>query len=143
MGINHRSYGPPERATRARRRRQNRPSQTSNGSLSASWWRSQFWFRSCRAARDILSQLDKQPLAIVLGQRSAIVRFRGHSERRPGHGARTGQRAPFHSVTMAWWRKSPEEMVEAIRERGRSKVGRMARLKGAVESATPRLGALA
>jgi hypothetical protein len=51
-------------------------------------------------------------------------------------------RAPFHAVTMAWWRKSPEEMVEAIRERGRSKVGRMARLKGNVETATPRAALL-
>jgi hypothetical protein len=52
-------------------------------------------------------------------------------------------RAPFHAVTVAWWRKSPEEMVAAIRERNRSKVGRMARLKGAVETATPRMDALA
>jgi hypothetical protein len=52
-------------------------------------------------------------------------------------------RAPFHAVTMAWWRKSPEEMAAAVRERNRSKVGRMARLKGAVETATPRLEALA
>jgi hypothetical protein len=51
-------------------------------------------------------------------------------------------RAPFHAVTMAWWRKSPEEMVEAVRERGRSKVGRMARLKGIVETATPRAALL-
>ena len=52
-------------------------------------------------------------------------------------------RAPFHAVTIAWWRKSPEEMAGAIRERSRSKVGRMARLKGAVEPATPRLEAKA
>jgi len=52
-------------------------------------------------------------------------------------------RAPFHTVTIAWWRKSPEEMAGAIRERKRSKVGRMARLKGAVETATPRLEAQA
>jgi hypothetical protein len=44
---------------------------------------------------------------------------------------------------MAWWRKSPEEMAAAIRERNRSKVGRMARLKEAVETAAPRLEALA
>ena len=55
---------------------------------------------------------------------------------------RKHSRAPIHAVTMAWWRKSPEEMAAAIRERGRSKVGRMARLKGAVETATPRLEAL-
>jgi hypothetical protein len=51
---------------------------------------------------------------------------------------RKHSRAPFHAVTMAWWRKSPEEMAEAIRERNRSKVGRMARLKGAVETVAPR-----
>jgi hypothetical protein len=45
-------------------------------------------------------------------------------------------------VTIVWWRKSPEEMAAAIRERNRSKVGRMARLKGAVETATPRIEAL-
>jgi Initiator Replication protein len=56
---------------------------------------------------------------------------------------RKHSRAPFHSVTMAWWRKSSEEMAAAIRERNRSKVGRMARLKGAIETATPQLGALA
>jgi hypothetical protein len=46
-------------------------------------------------------------------------------------------------VTMAWWRKSPEELTATLRERNRSKVGRMARLKGAVEVATPRLDTLA
>ena len=50
--------------------------------------------------------------------------------------------APFHAVTMCWWRKSPEEMAAAVRERNRSKVGRMARLKDAVEAATPQLEAL-
>ena len=44
-------------------------------------------------------------------------------------------RAPFHAVTVAWWQKSPEEMARVARERNRSKVGRMARLKGAVETA--------
>ena len=46
---------------------------------------------------------------------------------------RKHSRAPFHEVTMTWWRKSPEEMAAAIRERNQSKVGRMARLKGAEE----------
>jgi hypothetical protein len=55
---------------------------------------------------------------------------------------RKHSRAPIHAVTMAWWRKSQEEMAVAIRERNRSKVGRMARLKGAVETAAPRLEAL-
>jgi hypothetical protein len=49
---------------------------------------------------------------------------------------RKHSRAPIHAVTMAWWRKSEEEMAVAIRERNRSKVGRMARLKGAVEMAS-------
>jgi hypothetical protein len=47
-------------------------------------------------------------------------------------------RAPFHAVTMGWWRKSPEDLAKAIHERNRSKVGRMARLKGAVETSIPR-----
>jgi plasmid replication initiation protein len=51
---------------------------------------------------------------------------------------RKHSRAPIHAVTMAWWRKSPEELAATIRERNRSKVGRMARLKGAVETAMPR-----
>jgi len=46
-------------------------------------------------------------------------------------------RAPFHAVTVVWWRKSPEEMAATVRERNRSKVGRMARLKGMVETAMP------
>jgi hypothetical protein len=43
-------------------------------------------------------------------------------------------RAPIHAVTVGWWSKSPEEMAAVARERNRSKVGRMARLKGAVET---------
>jgi hypothetical protein len=56
---------------------------------------------------------------------------------------RKHSRAPIHAVTMAWWRKSPEEMAVAVRERNRSKVGRMARLKDTMETATLRLEALA
>src|SRR3984885_14004034 len=52
---------------------------------------------------------------------------------------RKHSRAPIHAVTMAWWRKSAEEMAAAIQERNRSKVGRMARLRGAVETATPHI----
>jgi hypothetical protein len=51
-------------------------------------------------------------------------------------------RAMAHAVTICWWRKSPEEFEAAQKERNRSKVGRMARLKGAVETASPRLDAL-
>jgi plasmid replication initiation protein len=52
---------------------------------------------------------------------------------------RKHSRAPIHAATMAWWRKSAEEMAAAIQERNRSKVGRMARLRGAVETATPHI----
>lgn len=43
-------------------------------------------------------------------------------------------RAPAHAVALAWWRKSGEEFQAAMQERSRSKVGRMARLKGKVET---------
>jgi hypothetical protein len=56
---------------------------------------------------------------------------------------RKHSRAPVDAVTMTWWRKSPEEMAAAIRERNRSKVGRMARLRGAVETTVPRVDVLA
>jgi hypothetical protein len=55
---------------------------------------------------------------------------------------RKHSRAPVDSFDIGWWRKSPEEFRDVQRERNRSKVGRMARLKGAVETSTPRLGAL-
>jgi hypothetical protein len=42
-------------------------------------------------------------------------------------------RAPIEGVVLTWWRKSGEEFREAIKERNRSKVGRMARLKGQTE----------
>jgi hypothetical protein len=48
-------------------------------------------------------------------------------------------RAPIHGVTMAWWKKSQSDLAAAVRERNRSKIGRMARLKGAVETATPHI----
>jgi plasmid replication initiation protein len=47
---------------------------------------------------------------------------------------RKHSRAPIHEVTLAWWRKSPEDLAKAIKERNRSKIGRMARLKGSVET---------
>jgi Initiator Replication protein len=43
-------------------------------------------------------------------------------------------RAPAHAVALAWWRKTGEEFRNAMQERNRSKVGRMARLKGKVEN---------
>src|SRR5271165_3408360 len=39
-------------------------------------------------------------------------------------------RAPAHAVALGWWRKSGDEFRESMQERNRSKVGRMARLKG-------------
>ena len=47
---------------------------------------------------------------------------------------RIHSRAPIHGVTIAWWRKSGDEFKQAMQERNRSKVGRMARLKGLVET---------
>lgn len=45
-------------------------------------------------------------------------------------------RAPIHAVHVVWWKKSQEELDDALRERNRSKVGRMARLRGNVEVLT-------
>jgi hypothetical protein len=44
-------------------------------------------------------------------------------------------RAPVTAVTLAWWKKQGDEFRDAMRERDRSKVGRMARLRGTVETA--------
>jgi plasmid replication initiation protein len=51
-------------------------------------------------------------------------------------------RAPIEEVAISWWRKSGEEFRAAMQERNRSKVGRMARLRGEVEKAEalPALG---
>lgn len=38
--------------------------------------------------------------------------------------------APIEAVTVSWWKKIGEEYRNTLRERDRSKVGRMARLKG-------------
>jgi hypothetical protein len=46
---------------------------------------------------------------------------------------RVHSRAPIHSVTVGWWRKAGDEFRASIQERNRSKVGRMARLRGEVE----------
>ena len=50
---------------------------------------------------------------------------------------RIHSRAPIHAVTLAWWRKSGDEFRSAMQERNRSKVGRLARLRGQVEIAAP------
>ena len=44
-------------------------------------------------------------------------------------------RAAAYAVTIGWWRKQGEEFRAAMLERNRSKVGRMARLRGQVEAA--------
>ena len=54
---------------------------------------------------------------------------------------RAYSRAPIAGVTIGWWRKTSEEYRETYRERQRSKLGRMARLKGNVESVMPAGGA--
>ena len=41
---------------------------------------------------------------------------------------------PITAVSLTWWKKEGEEYREALRERARSKLGRMARLKGRVET---------
>jgi hypothetical protein len=48
---------------------------------------------------------------------------------------RIHSRAPIRAVTLGWWRKSGDEFRAAMQERNRSKVGRMARLRGQVEIA--------
>src|SRR5580658_42644 len=48
---------------------------------------------------------------------------------------RIHSRAPIRAITLAWWRKSGDEFRAAMQERNRSKVGRMARLRGQVETA--------
>lgn len=50
---------------------------------------------------------------------------------------RAHSRAPIHAVTLSWWRKSGDEFRAAMQERNRSKVGRMARLRGQVEVTEP------
>lgn len=47
---------------------------------------------------------------------------------------RPHSRAPIQAVTIAWWLKSGDEFKNAMQERNRSKVGRMARLRGQVET---------
>jgi hypothetical protein len=45
--------------------------------------------------------------------------------------------APIDAVTVTWWRKGGDEFRSAMREPNQSKVGRMARLRGTVETAAP------
>jgi hypothetical protein len=46
---------------------------------------------------------------------------------------RAYSRAPITGVTLGWWRKDAEEYRATHQERQRSKLGRMARLRGTVE----------
>jgi hypothetical protein len=50
---------------------------------------------------------------------------------------RRHSRAPVHEFAVAWWKKQGDEFRSAMQERSRSKVGRMARLRGEVEAALP------
>lgn len=47
-----------------------------------------------------------------------------------------GPRSPIIAVALAWWRKEGDDYRAALQERQRSKVGRMARLRGQVEKVT-------
>lgn len=47
---------------------------------------------------------------------------------------RSHSRSPITGVTLAWWRKDGDEFRAAYAERSRSKLGRMARLRGQVEA---------
>jgi len=49
---------------------------------------------------------------------------------------------PIQGVTVTWWKKEGDEFRAALRERNQSKVGRMARLKGTVDTATLRAALL-
>ena len=48
---------------------------------------------------------------------------------------RRHSRAPVHEFALTWWKKHGDEFRAAMQERNRSKVGRMARLRGQVEKA--------
>jgi hypothetical protein len=47
---------------------------------------------------------------------------------------RQSPRSPIETATVSWWKKIGEEYRNTLRERDRSKVGRMARLRGKTES---------
>jgi hypothetical protein len=46
-------------------------------------------------------------------------------------------RAPVYEVAISWWNKSGDEYRAAVQERNRSKVGRLARLRGEVDKTEP------
>jgi hypothetical protein len=49
---------------------------------------------------------------------------------------RSYSRAPITGVMLGWWRKTGEDYRATYQGRQRPKLGRVARLKGAVEAAT-------
>ncbi len=51
---------------------------------------------------------------------------------------RAYSRAPIIGITLGWWRKAGDEYRATYQERQRSKLGRMARLRGKVEAVTAR-----
>ncbi len=58
---------------------------------------------------------------------------------------RAYSRAPITGVQLGWWRKDGEDYRQTYRERQRSKLGRMARLRGQLQTETPtpiRLGVI-
>jgi hypothetical protein len=50
---------------------------------------------------------------------------------------RAYSRAPITGFQLSWWRKDGEEYRQIYQERQRSKLGRMARLRGRVEAVAP------
>lgn len=50
---------------------------------------------------------------------------------------RAYSRAPITGVTLGWWRKDGDEYRTTHQERQRSKLGRMARLRGTTEAVKP------
>jgi hypothetical protein len=46
-------------------------------------------------------------------------------------------RAPITAVMLVWWRKEGDEFRAAFAERHRSKLGRMARLRGEAQTVAP------
>ena len=49
---------------------------------------------------------------------------------------RKGPKAPITAVSIAWWKKAGDDYRAALKERQRSKIGRLARLRGTVEKLT-------
>jgi len=52
-------------------------------------------------------------------------------------------RAPITAVTISWWKQQGDEFRAAMQERNRSKIGRMARLRGTAETVASQPGLIA